>query len=72
MRLLVRVRVKTHPSDATVLLDGARLGHTPLDIVVPAASGPHVLKLRRRGYAPQSTKIELSSDVVRDVTMVAN
>jgi len=67
----VRVRVVTHPSDATVLLDGKKLGHTPFDEKVPAEPGKHVMKLRHRGYVTQVLEVELGSDISQDVTLAA-
>jgi len=66
----VRIRFTTTPSDATVLLDGQRLGHTPYDGTVPRADGPHVIKIRRRGYVPQKLEVDLAADVTRDVQLV--
>ena len=56
-----RVRVTSIPSDATVLLDGQRLGRTPFQAELEVAPGPHVIKLRRRGYAPQKRTIEVAA-----------
>ncbi len=67
----IAVHVTTTPGDATVLLDGKRLGHTPYDGAVPAEPGKHVLKLRRRGYAPQKLDVELTADLTRDVPLHA-
>jgi serine/threonine protein kinase len=55
-----RFRVTSIPSDATVLLDGRRLGRTPFQSELEVAPGKHVLKLRRRGYAPQKRTIEVA------------
>lgn len=55
-----RVRVTSIPTDATVVLDGRRLGRTPLPSELEVAPGTHVLKLRRRGYAPQKRTIEVA------------
>jgi serine/threonine protein kinase len=65
----VRVRVVTHPGDATVLLDGKKLGHTPLDEKVTVEPGKHVMKLRHRGYVTQVLEVELGSDISQDVTL---
>ncbi len=66
----VRVRVVTHPADATVLLDGKKLGHTPLDETLAADPGKHQMKLRHRGYATQSIDIALDADVTQELTLV--
>jgi eukaryotic-like serine/threonine-protein kinase len=54
--------VMSEPSDATVILDGERLGRTPLFIALPMQSGPGELKLRRRGYRTHREEIELGTD----------
>jgi serine/threonine protein kinase len=66
----VRVRIATHPADATVLLDGKRLGHTPLDETIDADPGKHVMKLRHRGYVTQVFDVTLDADVTQDLTLV--
>jgi len=66
----VRVRIVTHPADATVLLDGKKLGHTPLDETVGADPGKHVVKLRHRGYAAQVLDVNLDADITQDVMLV--
>jgi eukaryotic-like serine/threonine-protein kinase len=72
IRDTVHVVITTTPSDATILLDGQRLGHAPFEGDVPATSGMHVLKIRRRGYLPLKFDIELANDVVRDITLQAS
>ena len=63
------IKITTDPPDATVLLDGQRLGHTPFSGTVASAPGTHKLKIRRRGYTTISLDVELSADVARDVTL---
>ncbi|HWU90704.1 MAG TPA: PEGA domain-containing protein, partial [Kofleriaceae bacterium] len=65
----VNLRIKTTPSDATVLLDGKRLGRTPYTGTVEAAPGTHVLKIRKRGYIAVILDVELSGDVTREVAL---
>jgi len=67
----VELVIETVPSDATVLLDGQRLGHTPYRGAVDAKPGGHVLKIRRRGCVTQKLDIELTGDVKRDVELAA-
>jgi serine/threonine protein kinase len=67
----ITLRITTSPSDATLLLDGDRLGHTPFETTLPATRGPHVLKVRRRGYAPQRIDVDLSADLIREIPLVA-
>jgi serine/threonine protein kinase len=66
---VVQLKITTSPNDATILLDGVRLGHTPYEGAVPASDGLHVLKIRRHGYVPRKLEVELSSDVAREVTL---
>jgi len=66
----VRVRIVSHPADATVVLDGKKLGRTPFDDTLKADPGKHVVKLRRRGYATYKLDLELGADVTEDVTLV--
>ncbi|HEY5938635.1 MAG TPA: serine/threonine-protein kinase [Kofleriaceae bacterium] len=65
---MVRVRVTSTPSDATVLVDGRRLGRTPFDGEVELAPGPHTLKLRRRGYVAEIRTFDLAIGAVVDET----
>ncbi|HET7502249.1 MAG TPA: serine/threonine-protein kinase, partial [Kofleriaceae bacterium] len=66
----IRIRIITHPSDATVLLDGKKLGHTPLDETVDPDPGKHVVKLRHRGYVSQSLDVTFDADVTQELTLV--
>jgi hypothetical protein len=65
----VHVRIVTHPSDATVLLDGKKLGHTPFDELIDPDPGKHVLKLRKRGYTTHRLDVELGADLTQDITL---
>jgi len=68
-RSTVRIRITTTPADATIVLDGQWLGHTPFDGQVPASPGMHVFKIRRRGCVTRRLDLELSSDITRDVVL---
>jgi serine/threonine protein kinase len=65
----VRIRLVTHPADATVLLDGKKIGHTPYDDTLPADPGKHTIKLRRRGYVTQSLDVGLDGDVAEELNL---
>jgi len=56
----VHVRITSTPSDATVILDGERLGHTPFEGDRKLAPGEHVIKLRLRGYAAEKRTVEVT------------
>ncbi|HEY0986351.1 MAG TPA: serine/threonine-protein kinase, partial [Kofleriaceae bacterium] len=55
----IRVRIVTHPADATVLLDGKKLGKTPLDETIDSDAAKHVFKLRHKGYATHRLDLAL-------------
>jgi hypothetical protein len=61
--------IKTAPADATVLLDGKRLGRTPYSGTIEAATGTHALKIRKRGYVTVNLDLELDADITRDLTL---
>jgi hypothetical protein len=65
----VRVQIITHPADATVYLDGKRLGRTPIDESVDVDPGKHVVKLKRRGYAMARLDVDLGADVNEEITL---
>ncbi len=60
----IHLRITSTPSDATVLLDGERLGHTPFEGDRVLAPGEHVLKIRLRGYAAQKRTIQVADQAV--------
>jgi serine/threonine-protein kinase len=65
----IRVQIVTHPADATVYLDGKRLGHTPFDETIAADPAKHVFKLKRRGYAMSRLDLELSADITQELAL---
>jgi serine/threonine-protein kinase len=65
----LRVRIRSVPSDATVVLGGKRLGRTPYVGTIPAAPGVHSLKLRKRGYAPVEIDVALDRDLDQEITL---
>jgi len=65
----VRVQIITHPSDATVYLDGKRLGRTPFDESLAADPTKHVFKLKRRGYASMRLELDLAADISQEVAL---
>ncbi len=52
-----------------MVLDGERLGRTPLTVEVPRRPGPVWLKLRKRGYKPRKLEVDLGADVRWDLTL---
>jgi hypothetical protein len=65
----LRIVIKTTPADATLLLDGKRLGRTPYSGTTRAAEGTHTLTIRKSGYAILRLDIELDADISREVTL---
>jgi hypothetical protein len=65
----VRIRIVSRPADASVLLDGKRVGHTPFDETVEADPGKHQIKLRRKGYALYKFDVGLDNDVNEDIAL---
>ena len=70
-RTTVHIHITTNPPDATVLLDGDKLGHTPYDGDAPVSADMHVIKIRRRGYLPQKLDLKLDADVSQDFVLHA-
>ncbi len=46
------LRIQTRPAGAIVLLDGQKVGQTPLKTLIPFDTRPHVLQLLKKGYKP--------------------
>jgi hypothetical protein len=65
-----RLEVRSQPSGATVFLDGARRGETPL-VLAPTPPGPHVVTLARAGFRSSALDVDLASgsDVTREVAL---
>jgi serine/threonine-protein kinase len=63
----VLLTVTTDPPDATVVLDGVRLGRTPFTARVPSKIKPAWLKVRRHDYIAVKTRVSLERDVTWDV-----
>jgi len=68
--LKVHVRITTRPSDATVMLDNKRIGHTPFEEDLVADPGKHVIRLRRKGYAMYKLDVSLDVDITEDVALI--
>ena len=65
----VRLKITSTPANATVLLDGKRLGKTPYEGEVARGDGTHTLKVRLGGYATARIEVELTGDVLQDVVL---
>jgi serine/threonine-protein kinase len=65
------LRVTTHPDDATVVLDGVRLGRSPITLTLPVATDEVVLKVRKRGYRSKRSTVTLQRDLHWEVWLSA-
>jgi hypothetical protein len=66
----VHIVIKSTPADATVLLDGQKIGKTPFDGDVPIAHGTHALKLRKRGYQSKTWEVQLDgTEITKDTPL---
>ena len=65
----VKVRITSTPDDATVVLDGERLGRTPLLIERPRQPGAVWVKVRKKGYKTRKLEVDLGADVTWDITL---
>ncbi|MCA9679310.1 MAG: PEGA domain-containing protein, partial [Myxococcales bacterium] len=59
----IRLKIVTDPDDATVVLDGHRLGHAPLRLERPREPRTVPLKIRRRGYHTRILQVSLDADL---------
>nr|MBA3502623.1 protein kinase [Deltaproteobacteria bacterium] len=66
----VRLQITSTPPNATVLLDGKRLGKTPFEGVVDRADGKHVIKIRLGNHVTAKLEVELTGDITQDVVLV--
>jgi hypothetical protein len=65
----VKLSIVTKPSEATVLLDGRKLGKTPLERVVDGRDTVAKLQIRKRGYKSYVVEIRLDADLRQEVTL---
>jgi TonB family protein len=67
-----RLTVSSVPAEATVLLDGRRIGATPFDGFVQGP-GPHELRVEKKGHRPHVRRVEATPGVALkvDVHLVA-
>jgi eukaryotic-like serine/threonine-protein kinase len=65
----IKFTITSIPSEATVLIDGKRLGKTPYETTVDRDAATHVVKLRRRGYASVRFETTFDADLVREIRL---
>lgn len=56
------LRIQTKPAGAIVLLDGQKVGTTPLKSNIPFDTKPHVLQLLKKGYRPFTHNFRLQHE----------
>jgi hypothetical protein len=67
--LLAHVAVQSLVPAADVLVDGERVGKTPLESTVTVAPGTHQVEVRRAGYVPVIRSITLQDGARADLSM---
>jgi eukaryotic-like serine/threonine-protein kinase len=66
---MYKLEIKSEPADAVVLLDGERLGRTPISIIRPMGDGVAVLRLRHRGYQTRKLEIQRNQDLTLEIKL---
>jgi len=66
----IGIRVISDPPGANVLLSGKPIGTTPLDTKIPRGTGAATLRVQRAGYVEIETKIDMTGDFSKEVTLV--
>jgi hypothetical protein len=56
---LAHIRVRTPVPGADIQLDGAPVGHTPIDVTLSVEAGSHELALQRKGYRTTTLRRDL-------------
>jgi PEGA domain len=67
--LLAHIAVRSHLPQAGVLVDGLRIGETPLETTITVVPGVHHVELRRPGYTSPSRDLSLQDGAVAEVTL---
>ena len=65
----ISIRVTSDPSGADVLLSGKSIGTTPLDTRHPKGTSSAFLVVHRAKYVDHTTRIDLSGDLQKHVTL---
>jgi len=66
---LARVTVRVDQDGATVLLDGQRVGSTPLAQVLQLGPGSHVVEVRKDGYRDTRLPFDVMAGETRDLAI---
>ena len=67
--LLAHIAVACRVPAADVLVDGERVGKTPLEATITVAPGAHQVEVRRQGYASATRAITLQDGARADVAL---
>ena len=67
--LLAHISVTCRVPAADVVVDGERVGRTPLETTVTVAPGTHEVEVRRAGYIPATRTIALQDGARGDLTL---
>jgi hypothetical protein len=67
---LAHIRVKAPVLGAQILLDGAVVGQTPIDVTLSVEAGSHELALKRKGYRTASLHRDLGEGQTWDADVV--
>jgi len=65
----ISIRVVSEPAGADVLIAGKPIGTTPLDTKIKKGDGQAILTVHRGGYEDVQTKIDLSGDFEKTLTL---
>lgn len=63
------LRIKVNVADAEVLVDGARVGVSPLDAEVFVEAGAHAVEARRAGYREARESVQVGKGEEREVAL---
>jgi hypothetical protein len=65
----VRISVTTTPDDATLVIDGHRMGRTPFAGTFTPRGETVWLKVRKKGHVPKKVKVPVTPDLTWDVQL---
>jgi hypothetical protein len=66
---LANLSIHTHITAADVVLDGQKVGKTPLEASLSVAAGHHKVELRRPGYTTAAQELDLEEGGTADVEL---
>ncbi|MDP6433075.1 MAG: PEGA domain-containing protein, partial [Candidatus Scalindua sp.] len=64
------IMIDSEPANATIYLDGEKIGTTPDIIIRPVTPGKHKVEIRKDGYNVWSRSIEIDADKEKSLTAV--